>query len=284
MCRRVRSVLCGIAAVMMVGACTLTTDLDGYAGPAVSVTQDAGDVVIAPDADMTIPDAAPVEASASDAYRTLVLSDSPVGYWRLDDTGDIAKDEVGLHDGMYMKSVEHVGGVLGSGGASIARDGYITIGDVFGFTANAPFTIEAWTSPTAGDGGAACIVAKDVPNDGGSVQDGWAFYLGNSNEIIGARWNSGTTEVASGPAVSTGVYSYVVMTYDGQTITLFTNGEMKGQVASKLSVNAISESLIIGGSRDGTSCYFHGVLDEVAIYDKALTSDRIVAHYRAVNP
>ena len=267
-------------------ACALTTDLSGYAGPEVSGPQEAGD---ATESDTSRPtealDAMTMDTSTPDTYRALVLSDRPSAYWRFEETTSVAKDEVGAHDGTYSRNVQHVDGVLpGTHAASFDSASTIIIGDAFGFTGAAPFTLEIWAAPTAASGNPACMIAKDTPNEGGSIQDGWAFYVGDSNELIGARWSGASEQSARAAALPSNVFSHVVMTYDGMRIALYVDGALVGDGASASSMASITSRLVLGGSRDGTGCFFHGVLDEIAIYNRVLPVDRIRAHHAAAAP
>ena len=71
---------------------------------------------------------------------------------------------------------------------------------------------------------------------------------------------------------------HVVGTYDGGVQRLYVNGNevSSNPLTGGLSVTA-SDVLI--GSWDGGSEFFNGVIDEAAVYDAALPSDRVRVHY-----
>ena len=82
------------------------------------------------------------------------------------------------------------------------------------------------------------------------------------------------TDVFSVPWTGTATFSHVVFTLDGDTLKVYLNGVESGSQKSYVSLLDTSYPLVIGE-------FFDGVLDELAIYEHALTAARIKAHYRA---
>jgi hypothetical protein len=280
------------------GACSLTTSLDGLS---------SGDVVETPGGT----DAASPEAAARDggtetgtgsetgtnadaeagaaSYRAVVLADAPLAYYRLDDQGTTAKDETGAHDGLYKGSVTHGGGGAIAGdtnGAAVfdGSSGYVDVGDVLPFLATAPFTIEAWASPAAGATDPACIASKSYASGGltGGITEGYTFYLDAGTHATNLlRLRNSTQDGAQGSAVVNGTFSHVVATYDGATLEIWVNGVSVGSGPSARALVSHTKPLTIGASRGGIYCFFRGALDEVAFYGAALSDARIVAHFKA---
>ena len=128
--------------VALAAACSLTTSLDGYTGGPARAS-DAG-TVDASDASSPSSDAgADAEAGAS-LYRATVLADGPLAYYRLDDTGSVAKDEVGAHDGTYTGKPSRVPGAIAgesNGAASFDGTAWADLGSFLPASANAPFSI-----------------------------------------------------------------------------------------------------------------------------------------------
>jgi hypothetical protein len=67
---------------------------------------------------------------------------------------------------------------------------------------------------------------------------------------------------------------HVAATYDGSTIRLYIDGELEasGPGPSSISVNDLQ--LALGAQPDGTS-KFGGAIDDVRVYDRALTAQQI---------
>jgi hypothetical protein len=151
-------------------------------------------------------------------------------------------------------------------------DDYISVPD---FASSWPFSsmtvatlsLEAWVKPTA------------LPTAGNykmAVSKGVAF-LGIKDAAGTFVFNVGGADLAapSGAAVN-GVY-HLVGTYDGTTARLYVNGALVASGAR--AVGSLTGLMNIGRRVTGTNGYFTGVLDEVAIYDRALKQSEITLHY-----
>jgi len=74
-------------------------------------------------------------------------------------------------------------------------------------------------------------------------------------------------------------WHHVVGTYDSGTAKIYIDGILEATEAGQNAMAENNDPLQIG--RRGTGDYFSGIIDEVAIYDGALTSDEILGHYYA---
>ena len=117
-----------------------------------------------------------------------------------------------------------------------------------------------------------------VTNNHGPDERGYSLHrLGGS--VVFER--QGATRSTVSGALSALAFSHVVATFDGSEIALSING---ARVASpdRASVERLRPtSLTVGGSHGGMDGPFFGVIDEVAIYGKALSPGQVGAHYRA---
>ena len=217
---------------------------------------------------------------SSSSYRDVVLSDGPLAYYRLGDSSAVAKDEVGGPDGTHQGNPTRADGAIAGDEDGATRFGggsFIDLGAGFPFAGRAPFTIEAWVKPDGGGGpnDSRCVVAKSPA----TINDGYALFV-NGDEPYFGRYPSNEYTQGSG-VVPPGVFSHLVTTYDGTTLALYVNGELSGTETSTHSLGAVDKPQTIGASRGGTTCYFAGVIDEVAIYGSPLSVERIRAHHRA---
>jgi hypothetical protein len=150
------------------------------------------------------------------------------------------------------------------------------------------FTVATWVKfdmLTFQGNGFACPVGKveDATN-----HNTWELCFDNSN---GGSWLYDTTQVnAMGiasfdelhelPAPITGVWYHTAMTWDGQTKTLWLNGQ---NVVSEANVSVVFEpggAVTFGADTDNggqQSSPFVGIMDDLRIYDHALTATEIAA-------
>jgi hypothetical protein len=72
----------------------------------------------------------------------------------------------------------------------------------------------------------------------------------------------------------------VVATYDGTDVVLFVGGQEVTRHAQSTDLNpAPGAILAIGARGSGTEPNFAGSLDEIAVYDHALSAARVAVHH-----
>ena len=127
-------------------------------------------------------------------------------------------------------------------------------------------TLEAWVYPTSTTARYRDVIYKGDDN----------YYLEATSPQSGAPVTGGTftSELFGTSALPVNTWSYLAATYDRSTLRLYVNGV---QVASKSATAAMAVSsnpLQIGGNTIYGS-YYNGVIDEVRIYNRALTQAQI---------
>jgi hypothetical protein len=106
---------------------------------------------------------APAAASPSDDYQAQILADAPVSYWRLNDSGLTADDQLDVADGGIASSgvTKGTAGILGDSAMSFDGDsGYISLPTIAALQPSAAITVEAWvrTSTTTAPHGRRVVV------------------------------------------------------------------------------------------------------------------------------
>ncbi len=221
-------------------------------------------------------------------YPGAVLADHPVAYWRLDESsGSVAHDSTDHHN-----DATYVGGVtLGAPGA-LAGDsdtaarfngvtGFVTAGNSFPFAMNAQFSLEAWVMASSTSGYSGVISKND--DLGGPPSEGFLVFVSPDAGDFGFQRLDGdnASTAVSTAAASTTSFLHVVATFDGLDMILYVNGEPQGTQTAAFSIAGAMADFVLGAEAGGTANYFTGVLDEAAVYDSALPSERIKAHYLA---
>jgi hypothetical protein len=269
---------------------------DTGSGDSGSAGSDAADAVAADatgdaasGADVSPPTDAAADASdgALDAptstYAAAVLLDAPLGYWRLgESSGTVAHDASGHgNDGTYTGAV-----VLGAPGA-LKKDsdtaalfdgvtGNVDVGNKFDFAGQVPFSFEAWVEPTVIDANYRHVVTKMAFDVNKNPHEGTYVLVHQGTTLGFERWSAGAPVLVSATSALGGVgtWSHVVTTYDGSTATIFVNGVPATTAASTGGVAANTVHMLWGD-------LFQGYLDELAVYDHALATARVLAHYQA---
>lgn len=90
-------------------------------------------------------------------------------------------------------------------------------------------------------------------------------------------------ELLSGPSeVPWRRWNHIVLVRDGRSVRVYLNGNTQPEIAGEIdsSIPAQASEIFIGGRNDNFA-NFEGKIDEVSVYNRALTSEEVGAHYRA---
>lgn len=215
--------------------------------------------------------------TAASSYRPAVLSDKPTGYWQLGErSGTAAADAAGAHPGAYQGSPtlgrtslipNQTDPALGLNGTSTR----VRIPDATGLDPST-FSLEAWIRPDRlpATGAAASIATKagaySLQLNGPLLE----FTLINGSTVYGLQAPAG--------AIAAGQSYHVVGTWSGSTQRLYVNGALCVSASRGKGPATNSTKALYLGSWDGSSKFFPGTIDDVALYPNALSATRITAH------
>ena len=135
-------------------------------------------------------------------------------------------------------------------------------------------TLAAWIQPAKL--GTANVIAK--ANFVSPLTPGYELNLSTTGKPF-VRFNASDTYRVNGatsyPADGT-TWMHLAATYDGAEIRLYVNGALDGSLTSAFAISANTLPLGIGAQSDGNSGrLFQGALDDVRIYDRALSAAAI---------
>lgn len=255
-----------------------------------------------------------VLAAPTNAYPATVLADGPLSLWRLDEgpddgagnNGVVANDYWGGHSGIYTNaalvqpgySVNDTNaaalfGILN--GFPLTADSYA--GSIAGIDFSAPtnhsanFSVEAWVNGPVQNYDAG-IISKGAGGGGEQFTlDTGATAAGTHGIRFFVRDSSGAVHSANtGTNTWDSVWHHVVGVCDEthSNVTLYVDGLVSSVATISPSNGLLSSSAPVAiGSRMGaaTGSYnnqFYGTIDEVAVYNYALTIDQVRSHYYAV--
>lgn len=254
-----------------------------------------------------------VLAAPTQAYPATVLGDKPMAFYRLDEhpdngagnNGTIANDYVGGFFGSYSNVVLGVPGYNPTADPDAAASfGQIAnpdsmIPDInLSFAAptgqSVAFSVEAWVQAAglapANDAGIVTVgyggfEQFNLDCGGNDPAHDFRFYVRDA--VGGVHGPSGTVAASDFRwhhlvGVCDEAHSNVVLYVDGMQ-----NGITTG-FNSALGILGATTPLSIGARRSGTGSdydlQFPGTIDEVALYNYALSSTQVLAHYYAANP
>jgi len=273
-----------VVAAFCLGACSILVDAGGLSGgPSASTDQatngSSGDSGVGTTDGATDTDD---DASGVHPYVQAVFADEPSLYYRLEETSDdeLVKDETGKHPATFRRGGVHgVAGVFpGSSALRLSGTGGIDAEDIFDFEGRAPFTLEAWYLPEGYDMQYRFLFHH---NEGDGPRQNYGLYM-HSNDGLGfERYIDNAGRSVNVQAPSVGTWHHIVAVYDGERLQLFIDAALVGSTADGRSAKDKRAPLQIAyGWSDGKGV-LRGTVDELAIYEKALSQARIQAHFDA---
>src|SRR5256714_11564334 len=139
-----------------------------------------------------------------------------------------------------------------------------------------PITIEIWINKRSDIEYGTYVSKNFAPGAGGGTS--WFQLLNDHhNGRLEFRVTEDNPTLVSSTILDLHTWYYVVATYDGTTAKLFIDGKLDSSVAVAAIAKQTADPLYIGRRADGL--FNDAVLDEIAIYSTALSSDRIAAHW-----
>lgn len=212
------------------------------------------------------------------------LADNIVSYWKLDESSGNAADSVGSRtltntDVTYTTGKISNGAVFDGDSAKLVRSA-----EDLGIT-NA-WTFTCWVKPAAAD-----MTEKNIldirPNSGAANYIG---IQGIANMSIRALFFNSAGSVVkdyrtSNNALSNGNWTFVCLSWDGTNYNIYINGSADNAVKTvdnSGTMTNTSRNLYIGVEA-GSGNWWNGIIDEVGIWSRALTSDEISTLYNSGN-
>jgi hypothetical protein len=176
--------------------------------------------------------------------------------------------QTGTVSGATRTAAGRYGGALSFDGV----DDWVTIPDSVALDLTTGMTIEAWVFPRSSSGWRTAMLKETA--------DGLAYGLYAHNGAAGPAGyiNTGGSDQGAAAAASLPLnsWTHVATTYDGATLRLFVNGTQVASRAVAGSLRTSTSPLRIGGNAVWGE-YFSGMLDEVRIYNRALSTSEIQA-------
>lgn len=221
--------------------------------------------------------------SAQDAsrYAAAILGTAGLqAYYRLGEaSGATARDSRGARNGTIQGNVTlGVPGLLAGDADTAARfdgaTGFVSVSNGSALLAGGPMTIELFA------------VIPERPTQNGLIAgirnqmsaDFYVLALADGNQLECRFRNSAGQEFQIKPTVTPGMRHQIVLTYDGSaTLTLYLDGVNVASAPANGTITVMTEDFRIGSDPQGNA--FAGVIDEVAVYNVALSATQVSSHF-----
>jgi hypothetical protein len=218
------------------------------------------------------------------SYQTTVLGDSPSLYWRLGTSGTTDLSGNG-RNGTAQGGVT-IGGATGAiaGDADAATD-FDGSSDYVSSTYK-PF-INSTTRTFEGWAWRDSSAATSTLFGGGQTttgQEARLYITSGSNDVnFQANHFAGTTQTwaAAWPGTGQWVHWVLIFNESADTAELFINGVSQTSKAATTPFITVAGNFELGTHIEGAGGWWDGKLDEVAVYESALSAAQILEHYEA---
>ena len=158
----------------------------------------------------------------------------------------------------------------GKYGGAISFDGVndlVTIADSASLDLTTGMTLAAWVRPSVTGWPYRTVVMKEQP--GGLA---YAMYLTDQTRPLSTVFSGGAERVASGTAaLAANTWTHLAATYDGTNLRLYVNGTLVTTTPWSGTITASTGALRIGANTIWPEEAFQGLIDEVRVYNRALT-------------
>ena len=114
----------------------------------------------------------------------------------------------------------------------------------------------------------------------GMEDGGWDRMLTIENGGLGLSMGHTTNRWQTGASVNPGVWQHVVAVYDNGSMKFYLNGVQYTSSTSEGS-HSSSGTFTIGANQNGGGNFYKGLIDDVALWNEALTAAEITALYNA---
>ena len=206
--------------------------------------------------------------------NTTEAQDDPnlIGWWKLDETsGTVAADSSGYgNDGTVVGGGPWVSGYIDGALDFDGDDDYVDCGYDPIFDTAGEMTIAAWVTIRSVPTAWACVLAKG--------EYSWRL----SSENVEPRfhfgitiWSASNPSIPGDTAVAYDEWHHVAGTYDGANINVYLVGSLDGTVATTSPIGVNAANVLIGENPEAAGRNWDGLIDDVRIYNRALSEAEI---------
>ena len=205
-------------------------------------------------------------------YRSLVLSLSPVAYWRLGErSGTVVDDETGHYPGTYVNAptLGVPGALAGDANTAVALNGTTQYATIVSLPLLQTLSISAWVKIAVA--GTYVVIGQGL--------GGFQLYP-NGDGSITLDVNGGGPVLSAVPGSFTfGPWHHVVASYGPTSGSVYVDGVAVSTTWAARTFTAVPET-VIGAQATTLNFKVSGSIDEVAIWSRALTAADVAAMYQ----
>jgi hypothetical protein len=149
---------------------------------------------------------------------------------------------------------------------------WVTVADSNSLDLTGAMTLEAWVNPSALGSVWRTVILKEQ-----ATQLVYGLYASTDTGVpAGNVFTSSDLDIRAPGPLTANAWTHLATTYDGATLRLYVNGVQAASRALTGTIRTSTQPLRIGGN-DIWGEWFAGRIDEVRVYNRALTANQIQA-------
>jgi Concanavalin A-like lectin/glucanases superfamily len=222
------------------------------------------------------PNAAQTDVGYSSLQKSGTIASGVVSWWPGDGN---ANDIIDGNNGALQNGATYAPGKVGEAFSLDGVDDYAEVPDAANLDIVDEITIDAWIYPNTVN---SVTGNRIVDKNTGGLNDGYLLDIVRTK----LRLIASGDDAQSIQSIPVNTWTHVAGTYDGANIKLYINGVLDNTVVTTGPIPTNNLSLLIGETHPIPNSFdvkFDGMIDEVEIYNRALSASEIQTIFEAGN-
>ena len=201
-----------------------------------------------------------------------------ISYWKFNEnSGTTAFDSVGNNEGT-IEGATWADGVNGSGLSFDGDNDYVEVthSDNLEMSDVNNVSVSMWVNQDEGQSGWIALLQKS--------DSSYNLHLDNGKTPVFTIFDDDWESANAGITLDSERWYHLVGTFDGSTIKIYVNGSLLGTSSASKINEASSFNIGIGRNLEKSGRYFDGKIDEIKIFNKALSLAEIQILYNETKP
>ena len=210
-----------------------------------------------------------VVAAETNSSEPLELNRGLVGHWTFDEgKGATARDVSGRDNhGTVVGGAKWTKGIIGGALEFDGMDDFVSIPNESQFDMTGSITVSAWIQVESFTKPWQAIVTKG--------DRAWRLHRANESSSVGFACSdlsrNQTGDLLGNRVATDGQWHHVAGVLDGTKLSIYVDGALDASAASSPNISVNDYGVLIGANAQANGRLFCGLIDDVRIYDRALS-------------
>lgn len=203
--------------------------------------------------------------------------DGPVTDWRTNTTQDVSGNGNTGTLVSLSTTTDRVAGKIGQALSFNGNNSYVHVPSSSSISLGSALTVSAWINPIDFNvvGGVSPRVVSKVDDSSNSYQ----LILSGATIFVEVQKSGVTTGLDTLSSITPGKWWHVVATWDGTNYVIYLNGAAQSSISENDATFTTETDMRIGARESTQHGNFHGTMDDVRIYNRALTAGEVKQLY-----